>query len=400
MGAPHDAFVPAAILLENPGITLEEFDERLRSVGPFYKQHTSPFGRNSLIFNLNPYRTGVLPILRDILRVESDLRVIEPIKKDRWSIPSLEAVPTPGMQSWLSPTYNVNKYLGTRQGEIETREGADYGDYKEGKEICWGLEQKNYFCLNGTLQEDHKGMDRKNTFRIEEIISRTIKQIGAQQVPQAKLKLTRTIPVYQQETFETLGDLTKNYPKFSPARLFNLGQERGRLYVGHPFGIFLRWFKKSQGYYLDTKHLLEMEKLSHDKISPDSIYTSIILTAEAIKHKEWEMVSYASGDERDGILAQFLMAHPDSKIRHDNQLIQFWDSKNALDNGLTNSQWLANRGIEQWRRGLTCEQSKKEFELICGAAPAQIRSMNQRRKRDAESMNEIKFKKNSKEIPF
>ena len=35
MGASHNAFIPAAILLDNPGITFGELETRIRQVGPF-----------------------------------------------------------------------------------------------------------------------------------------------------------------------------------------------------------------------------------------------------------------------------------------------------------------------------------------------------------------------------
>jgi hypothetical protein len=50
--------------------------------------------------------------------------------------------------------------------------------------------------------------------------------------------------------------------------------------------------------------------------------------------------------------------------------------------------------VEQWRRGLTDEQAKVEFQLICDDAPEQIKRMNARREyesRPAEPVKKEKF---------
>jgi hypothetical protein len=114
----------------------------------------------------------------------------------------------------------------------------------------------------------------------------------------------------------------------------------------------------------------------------------IILTAEAIKHKEWEMLAWAGGDERLGIVAQFLMRHPSSKRRHDNALLQFYDCLDAYLNGMINTEWLIQRFLEPWRRGFSRERAKIEYRILCEESPELIRVVNERREYERRNLGE------------
>jgi hypothetical protein len=131
-------------------------------------------------------------------------------------------------------------------------------------------------------------------------------------------------PVHTQfiyEKFKTLDDLCKAWPVFDPKNMFDWQQEKGSFYLGPYFDTKdFHWKKIGDKYYLD--------ELTFDEI-PASIrmgslgYTDLILTAGAIRHNAWKVLSYRGLDHFDA----YLEAFPDVKNEYGRGI---WDSHTSL----------------------------------------------------------------------
>jgi hypothetical protein len=399
MGASHNAFVPAAILLENPGITLNEFDERIRQIGPFRNYDSDMIGWRGVYdssFDMaNRFVTGPICIGMPIYT-----KSLEPHSKDPWEIRPLEIVSRLAEDKWLSPEYRVNKFLGCRFEEEHECKLHVFRKYMRGNKLVKMDSEPAYYYLNGErIQVPKNDTHSQKVFKILEVLDTGTEKVEGDERIYQRFKLGKIVPEYQQERFQSLEELTGAHPRFSLDKLFDFSQNSGDLAIGSPFFTSVRWTRKNGGYYLDTDYILKMKQLGrYDTLHADFIYTSIVLTAEAIKHKEWEMLEYCSGDERPGVMAQFLMAHPDSKARHDDELLLFYDCKDASLKDLNNSEWLRQRLLEPGRRGLTPEQHKREYELVCEEAPELIKRMEWRREYNRGAFRPVKEDKN--ELPF
>jgi hypothetical protein len=388
MGATHNEFVPAAILLENPGISLEELDARIRQVGPFNDYQFKMIGDNSVrgysLGIFTKYNKGQMGLAQEVLSMPIRAKSIIPNPRDILEIGRLEVVPRLGDNCWLEPEYLVNTYLGNRLEREHVARMNVFKNFRKGQRIRKMAADRAHYYLNGQrvdVPEDNQNMDCCEIFIVEDILETGKSKVAEQDVRYQVLRLKLIVPEYKQERFESLEELAKAYPSFSLDRLFDFSQDSGELSRGNRFNAKMRWMKKNGRYYLDTKSILDIKSLGiYDWLHGDFVYGSIALTAEAIKHKEWEMLEYCSGDERPGILAKFLVGHPESKARHDNLVMQFYDCKDACMRELSNAEWLRERAIEAWRRGLSPEQAKKEHALVCEEAPELIRIMEGKRK--------------------
>jgi hypothetical protein len=388
MGATHNEFIPAAILLENPGITLAEFDERIRQVGPFRDYRFDMIGYNSVNWHslgiFTKYNNGQIGLAKEVLSMPVRKKSISPNPKDIWGVGRLEIIPRLGDNCWLEPEYLVNTYLGNRLENEHVARMNVFKKFRKGQELRKMEADEGHYYLNGNrvdIPKDNQDRNRCEMFIVEDILETGKSKIAEQDAEYQVLRLKLIVPEYRQERFESLEELAKAYPSLSPYRLFDFSQESGELSRGNRFNAKMKWLRKNKGYYLDTKSILDIKSLGiYDWLHADFLWGSIVLTAEAIKHEDWEMLEYCSGDERPGILAKFLVDHPESKARHDNSVMQFYDCKDACMRELSNSEWLRERALESWRKGLSPEQAKKEYELVCKEAPELIRIMERKRK--------------------
>jgi hypothetical protein len=116
MGKPHDLLIPAAILLDNPGITREEFARRLyltdteRGVADFYRMGNHRV--NCLVGEITTDRKYHLGLfgLAHILGLKARPQKVGNSEED--SVRGMEIVPRRigGTGRWLTPIYRFIEF--------------------------------------------------------------------------------------------------------------------------------------------------------------------------------------------------------------------------------------------------------------------------------------------------
>lgn len=136
-----------------------------------------------------------------------------------------------------------------------------------------------------------------------------------------KLKVREFIPVHEIEAFNSEEELFQKWPQFKPENKYEFFQPNGSFSVSNAEDKFL-WKNINGRYYLDEE--------TFNRIPSGCLftkrecgYTDLILTAEAIKHRAYKLLSC----EGYKFLGYFLRDFPDSKARHEKAI---WDSHTSL----------------------------------------------------------------------
>lgn len=141
----------------------------------------------------------------------------------------------------------------------------------------------------------------------------------------------------KEEKFNSEEELYTKWPQFNPEFRMDWTQEGGSFNIGC-FGIdtFL-WLNKKGKYYLDTQTFDRIPASFRSSLSMG--YSDLILTAEAIKHKAWKMLS------RNGMdyFYQFLDDFPGVAPIHARSV---WDAQTSISakmQGMTYSEFMRHR---------------------------------------------------------
>ena len=142
---------------------------------------------------------------------------------------------------------------------------------------------------------------------------------------------------YDLQKFKSIEKLMEKWPQFKVMNKYNFGQETGNFSMAKNF----IWEQKEGRYYLSEK--------TYSRIPISGIlqkgYKDLILTAEAIKHKEWKLIS-CKGLQH---LPRFLQDSPDSRKRYENAVIDGELCTFARMKGITITEYLRLR-VENLRR--------------------------------------------------
>lgn len=142
---------------------------------------------------------------------------------------------------------------------------------------------------------------------------------------------------YDIEKFMTEEDLFEKWPQFHPENKFDFSQESGSFFAGMNSDQY-HWYQKNSRYYLDKEKTFNRIPAGTAK-SIKYGYTDLILTAEAVKHSAWKIISYRGKDHME----QFLKAFPDSVKRYNKAV---WDSHTSIyakEKGITVNELLRLR---------------------------------------------------------
>lgn len=318
MGFPYNGLIPAAVLLDNPGITKEEFVElldncRTASIGSVSKKaRWGSFCSRAEDKGLHSGLYGLAQILKLEGKRDSpeDLIVIPYRKGGKWKQRYEICIPKRFWGDLVEET--IKTPLRYKVGDIYE---PDYGCPGRIEEI---LEEDVYFPPDEERDTAEEVLVHEGTavpYKYEQDI-----------MVIQKVKIKETWIQSTVKRFRTIEDLASKFPHFHPEKLYDFSKEKGKLMVSAIFNSDFNWVQKNGKYYLD--------KSTFDKIpagfSFGSGYTDLILTAEAIKHKAWKLLSYKGAIYID----QFLQKFPDSKKRYDQAV---WDGHISL--------WAKSKGM-------------------------------------------------------
>lgn len=322
MGYTNKDLIPAAILLDNPGITRGEFIKRLQGVrysedrerirneqGALADSVLKPFPLNlrgckdlsryipkddSAIFRFAEIlklgrRTEHLDTLGSLVRKDELLvkgrvpEIYEGLEDGTWGWPSLD---------WFTARKEDGLfYVDSRQpsyltGRTQFGRFTNCSDHKEGDIVFITDTGANFYPFR--IKRFAKDYGDEQLMEIEEVI---ISRMG--------------------KVFHSLTELLELHPYFDPEFMFDFSQTEGNLDSGFTEGF--RWRKEKSEYFLDWETFRKIQKVSGSEYHPEGSYTDLILTAEAIKHGAWKLLSaYGLAYIHD-----FLTTFPDSKRRYD-----------------------------------------------------------------------------------
>ncbi len=324
MGEANAILIPAAILLDNPGITREEFAELLGKThatnldvvdGKF--NHTSLYGL-ARILNLD--KTRKYKNRKEYRLDKNGLRLF---------YPSLDVKQRKKKKLWIQPQLNVNCHLENRL-EDKVKEDEGFSNYRlEVGDIWRGLFEDDKCALVVDILDE---LDMRDAHLFDDV--------GSLIEFRYKLKIRELEIVRRTDSFSSVDELAEKYPKLGPDYMYDFSKEKGILNCGRAGEDAYRWIQENNRYHLDTDYTFRHipESIRSKRTMPWG-YTDLILTAEAIKHEEWRVLE----SKRNNSLGDFLARWPDSKARYDKAV---WDSHMSLfakQKGLTNSEYLRLR---------------------------------------------------------
>lgn len=371
MGGAFDDLVPAAILFDNPGITLEGFRRKLSYVCPREIYSDVAFGKGDHVhdyfFNLFGLRINPDFDAERFLGLPFAESVFDPNPEDPLKFKKLEYIPRASKIRWKSPLYRVINYEGTIEDTSQTVTFRTLKSFELGNTVRFlGYEKDNspYIYANGERLSFKDLNDITDLgFKINKILDKQEEREGNDELWKYVADVSRLVPFYGSKEYEGLKALVKDRPEFDPKQVVDYSPKEGILWTGHTFGyLALRWFRRGEGYFLDTSAFLK-QKDNYRHHHEDFAYSSLILTSEAIKKKEWKFLGYGSGIHHALWDIEILVNHPSTIMRRANAILGFWDCKDAQMQGLTNSEWLRQRALHPEQRGLSREDALREVRI-------------------------------------
>ncbi len=312
MGYPFDVLVPPAILLYNPGISKEEFAERL--------DRTESTGTAS-----STYHQG-LPGLAGILQLEHSAAFKELMRKKRDKDFGYIVEDFWNLLGGLRVIKRRHEDLGEQVVTVE-----NYTKREVGEDI--GI-------------EDHKvRLDRRG--KILEVISRSDNPTVEEGEPTTFPKQTFRLRLYnlftEEDEFESVDELVAKYPHYDPNVMFNWAQEGGRFRTLISDGI--GWVQRNGHYFLDEAFTKNNLTVGEHRLIDCYAWNDLILTAEAVRTEFWKVLA------RRGLehMPEFLEKHPEVVKAYERST---WDSHTSLYaklNGMTHTELLRFRLLAKVR---------------------------------------------------
>ena len=313
MGIPNNYLIAPAVLYLNPGITREEFVELLD------KTHSSRYAEYINNEPLDHYRLederyhdgleGLCFILgledkKDFLKttegkIDSNKLFIEPLRLIEWKSKDAE-------HKYVVINHKKNELLPETTREDNAWEKLNVGDIWE--ESQCGLETGIITEILGEIVPEDE-LTNSCDYRY-------------------KLKIHPIKKHIDYDEFNTKEEVYAKWPIFHPNNQFNWEQKEGNFSMSSQTRHFF-WKQKEGKYYLDEKTFNTLPATS--TFGGILGYTDLILTAEAIKHGAWKVLSYLGMNHTN----EFLNKIPKAKKAYDKAVIDSHTSLYAKQNKWT-----------------------------------------------------------------
>jgi len=285
MGYPYHELIPAAILLENPGIRREEFVKLL---------------------NQTDHHTG---------------RVREDENKYPWDLQTPDGL-------YIDRDHHTGLHGLAQILRLDYRE-----EY-----LCYADE---YYAKNNRNQGYHT-YARKENGKWKNPIH--VVNEGRDFLIFSELKQLTEEHYEDVRYFLDLNKLVKEYPQFSPDYMYEFSPDSGSFSIPDANNSRdFRWIKKGDLYYLDTETFRKIPAaFTGNHGSRYYGYTDLLLTAEAIKQNAWKLLS------RKGLehLEEFYRDFPESRRRLEKAIWDGHSSSYAKKQRMTNTELLRWRLVD------------------------------------------------------
>jgi hypothetical protein len=348
MGCPCNALIPPAILLDNPGVTREEFVELLNAT------HSTWITRFEVGDDRIPWDYSKHPALSEceednfhcglhglagLLNLKETKRFKETRKgrRDKFGIPvHLPFLSVNGRKEgyeWRDPYYEVTY---TTKHEVDSKtfdlEDISFGKLQKGDFLWDSMGFDILGFIDKVVSEIFLGVSNKYS---EGVVDDPF-NVGATkdyEVYMYRLKLIEFTVWEKKERYDRLRDLIMDFPQFDPDFKFDFSTSKGNFRMGMENDADFKWFQEDGKYYFDPETL--------DHIPPGGAwknggYSGLIATAEAIKQNAWKLLSYLGFKHLDSFLEDF----PESRKRYEQAV---WDAQTswcAKQTGMTYTELL------------------------------------------------------------
>jgi hypothetical protein len=303
MGSPCDYLIPAAILYRNSqGLTAEEFITQLKKIGGRKEKYS---------LDHSDYFQNKFYSLAWILDLKKSLEYIEKQKAefDR-ELNYYKKKEIMLFKGHYSPKEEVKIIRESRKalGEFISDEviscflgnkGYEKGDYIDTKYL--------------TIPEEY---DAPNIdIQAEDILETKTEEDFAddfENLTEQKIKVKAVEVKIQEEKFSSINKLIKKYPEYSAERMYDFSQEEGFLFPsGTREDKTFKWIRNKGRYFLNLKWVKEHISLQsyytnkdcnwiHEKEEGQKFsLTDLVLTAEAIRRKDWKILEYNGFYKKD-----------------------------------------------------------------------------------------------------
>ena len=334
MGDSYVELVPAAILLDNPGLTREQFSKRL-----FDLRHLGLVGHNKGLHGLaeilklnytekylNFKRSEINKYDNQGLRL-SELFFYATASSDR-------------VNKWNNHMdlkhiqYRVKQHLENILGEEKKIIDSTLIPVKENG-IFRPIHGSRGLVIKIIDFKEEGDFDGHPLYKAE-LIVRPIREIG------------------KTHTFYSINTLSKDFPMFHPDFMFDFSQSEGIISTG-AYQSRCFWIKKNNKYYLDKNKTFDnipvkAEGAMYNESNPRKLgYTDLILTAEGIKQNYTPLISSLGGpkDNKNPLLEK----SPESLARFTHAVWEGYVSMFGKSVGLTNTELLRYMSIGRFMPG-------------------------------------------------
>ena len=330
MGFPYNDLIAPAILLDNPGITRKEFVRLLdRTHSSSYKEYKDDEDWNfyDIRFEDPGYHNGLEGLAR-ILGLEVTSAYKEFVDPEKPKVDEYGLIIHPPRYINLSGAsdnenlpYQVRIHKGNvvRKPERVTQYSAD----KLEKGAVW--------------EETQIGFDRGIVVEILDEVR--FKDAGGGPEYQYDMVIRPFRPVIKVRSYKTQERLWRFWPQFHPDNVFNWQQSEGNFKADTNRNSGFLWKKVNGKYYLDSR---TFDRIPASFRSGSTFgYTDLLLTAEAVRHEAWRVLSRRGLFHFDA----FLEAFPDTRARFEKGI---WDSHTAIYAKMNS---MSHFDLLRWRLG-------------------------------------------------
>jgi len=356
MGGPCDQLIPAAILYDNPGLTLEEFSSKLYSAVSRIKG-----GDLKIYMPFDDYLMG------EILHLKRTRQYRQVLK------------------NYYDTQFNYTTRRMHHAGGKYFVKNAAITDITI-EDIIVNTELLVNTCDKDWAERDYKKGDHIDLIQCMDLPAGSIGENDAlQAVEILKTKTEQSDPENSiikqrirarglrfkesEDEFGCIEDLARKYPEYVPRKIYDYSQNKGILYPSRKLwkeSLFM-WKLEGERYYLDLAHL-------NANISPNSLYardarqhsdgcangaidkwyhrgetgpyslSDLVLTCEALRRRQWDVFRYV-GFRHD--FTDFIYSNEQTLRRYEQAVFDSETSVFARKQGWTYSELLRNRVL--WR---------------------------------------------------
>jgi len=299
MGITCNYLVAPAILLNTPGLTREEFAEKLKEVHHSMDDIdlSKPWNYVSK-YEEEDLRRGLYSVAMVLgLEITKKFKEFSKVKKR-----GLEGLIFPPYLRFEKNSFKVVVHKGNKilkEVKTEVEEDVREGDFVYSPPFCdchYGLIKK---VLKKYEYKDDIFPDLKTT--ISEVI------------------LLPFFKVEEEIIYKTEEELWKDWPQFHPDFMFDWNKEKGFFHYGGKLNVL--WKKIGNKYYIDEKTFKEMLYVKRNWGSRFT-YTDLKITEIAIKYKAWQLL-YRNGFRH---LEEFFKDFPQAKKEYEKAIWDWYSS--------------------------------------------------------------------------